>query len=149
MEFTYRLTGTGWAEARVSDGSSSATITASYLEDASECYSKLSAMCSKARMRLGARGRKSQASIGVFERAGSDVHPRVLAFRDVYSREPDDKGVVIFDTRQPLRAMAVAIADGAQAVLDEYGEDEYLRRWVDHPFPLGHLEMIRAHLAAG
>jgi hypothetical protein len=37
----------------------------------------------------------------------------------------------------------------AQAVLDEYWEDEYLRRWVDSPFPLGHLQMIRAHLACG
>ena len=26
MEFTYRLTGTGWAEARLADGTSSATI---------------------------------------------------------------------------------------------------------------------------
>ncbi len=38
---------------------------------------------------------------------------------------------------------------GAQAVLDEYGEDEYVRRWVDLPFPLGHLQMIRAQLASG
>ena len=55
----------------------------------------------------------------------------------------------MFETRQPLRDMATAIADGKQAVLDEYGPHEYLRRWVDAPFPIGHLEMIRSHLAAG
>jgi hypothetical protein len=72
----------------------------------------------------------------------------LLAFRDVYTRDPDGEGVVVFETRQPLREMATAVADGAQAVLDEYGADEYRRRWVDFPFPLGHLEVIRAHLGA-
>jgi hypothetical protein len=39
---------------------------------------------------------------------------------------------------------------GTQAVLDEYAEDEYLQRCVvDLPFPLGHLQMIRAQLASG
>jgi hypothetical protein len=43
----------------------------------------------------------------------------------------------------------VSVLD-TQAVLDEYAEDEYLqRRMVDFPFPLGHLQMIRAQLASG
>ena len=34
VKVSYRLTGTGWAEARVADGSASVTITAPNLEDA-------------------------------------------------------------------------------------------------------------------
>ena len=34
MDFTYCLVGAGWAEATLSDGPSSATLTASYLGDA-------------------------------------------------------------------------------------------------------------------
>jgi hypothetical protein len=45
--------------------------------------------------------------------------------------------------------MAEAIAGGAQAVLDEQGQDDYLRRWVEFPFPIGHLQMIRAQLPPG
>ena len=37
---------------------------------------------------------------------------------------------------------------GTQAVLDEYSQDGYLQRCVvDFPFPLGHLQMIRAQFA--
>jgi hypothetical protein len=150
VEFTYRLTGTGWAEARIADGSSSATMTASYLEDALgvllEAVGVLLEGADEARCSWQEEPGEYR---WVFERAGTDVRLRVLAFRDVYSREPDDEGVVVFETRQALTEMAAVIADGGQAVLDELGEDEYLRRWVDFPFPLGHLQMIQAQLATG
>lgn len=82
----------------------------------------------------------------LFDAADSAVHLRVLDFQDMYPQEPDANGVVIFESTLPLREMARAIADGAQAVLDEHGETEYLRRWVEHPFPRGHLDMIQAEL---
>jgi hypothetical protein len=43
--------------------------------------------------------------------------------------------------------MAATIADAAQRVLDLHGEDEYLRKWVDAPFPTDHLQLIRGLLA--
>lgn len=150
MEFTYRLTGTGWAEARVSDQSSSATVTASYLEDAlGVLLEPVGVMLEGAAEARYSWEEEPGEYRWIFERAGSDMHLRLLAFRDVYSRDPDSKGVVVFETRQRLREIATAIADGARAVLNEYGEDEYRRRWVDFPFPLGHLEMIQAHLDVG
>jgi len=149
VEFTYRLTGTGWAEARVADGTSSATITASYLEDALgvllEAIGVLLEGAEEARCSWEEEPGEYR---WVFVREGSDVRLRVIAFADVYSKEPDDKGVVVFDTITPLREIAEVVAQGAQKVLDEYGEGEYLRRWVDHPFPLGHLGLIRARLDA-
>lgn len=84
----------------------------------------------------------------IFERAGADLRCRVLAFSDIYSREPDVAGTMVFETTARLRDVASAIAGGARKVLDEYGEDEYLRRWVDHPFPTGYLELIQTHLAS-
>lgn len=150
VEFAYRLTGTGWAEARLSDGSASATITASYLGDA------LGVLLEAVGVLLGGadRARCSWADEPgefrwIFKRAGSDVVLRVLALADVETPEPDDNGVVVFETKQPLGEVAAAIADGAQAVLEEYGQEEYLRQWVEFPFPAGDLEMIRTQLAAG
>ena len=72
---------------------------------------------------------------------------RVLAFHDAELPEPDDQGRVVFKTTAPLRELANAVACGAQRVLDEYGEDGYLELWREHPSPVGHLELIQAHLA--
>lgn len=150
MEFTYHLTGIGWAEARVSAGSSSARITASYLEDALGVLLEAVGLVLEGAQQARCSWEEEPGEYRwIFDRAGSDVRLRVLAFRDRDLDESDDQGVIIFETSQPLREMAAAIADGAQAVLDEYGEEEYLRRWMDAPFPLGHLEMIRARLAVG
>lgn len=149
MEFTYRLTGTGWSEARLEDRSSSATITASYLEDAlGDLLEAVGVLLEGAQEARCSWAEEPGEYRWLFDRADSDVRLRVLAFRDLYSPESDDRGHVVFETKTPLREMAEAVADGAQRVLDEYGEAEYQRRWVEHPFPIGHLELIRAHLAA-
>lgn len=148
MEFTYRLTGTGWAEATLSAESSSATITASYLNDALGVLLEAVGLVLEGADQARCSWEKEPGEYRwIFERGDPDVHLRVLAFRDVHSRAPDEDGVAVFETTQPVRKMAAAIADGAQAVLDEYGEQEYVRRWVESPFPVRHLEMIRAHLA--
>jgi hypothetical protein len=73
---------------------------------------------------------------------------RVLAFPYDDALEPHERGQLVFESTAPLGEIADAIASGAQTVLDEYGEDEYLRRWVEHPFPVDHLQLIQAHLAA-
>ena len=148
MEFTYRVTGTGWAEARVADGPVAVTITASYLEDAlGELLEAIGLLLEGADGARCSWQEEPREYRWIFHRAGSDVRLRVIAFADMYSREPDESGTVVFETTAPLRDVASAIAGGAQEVLDEHGEAEYLRRWVDHPFPVGHLELIQAHLA--
>lgn len=149
VEFGYRLTGTGWSEARLTDGPSSVTITASYLGDAiGELLEAVGVLLDGAEQARCSWAEEPGEYRWIFDRAGSDVRLRVLAFPDDDPLEPDDRGQVVFESTAPLREIADAIARGAQNVLDEYGEDEYLRRWVQHPFPVGHLELIQAHLAA-
>lgn len=150
VDFTYRLVGTGWAEATLSDGPSSTTLTASYLEDElGELLEAIGTMFEGADEARCSWEEEPGEYRWLFQGTGAEVHLRVVAFADVYSKELDHQGVVVFETRQPLREVARSTADGAQAVLDQYGEDEYLRRWVDFPFPTGHLEMVRGRLSAG
>jgi hypothetical protein len=149
VEFSFRLTGPGWSEARLADSSNSATITASYLGDAlGDLLEAVGLLLEGADQARCSWQEEPGEYRWLFERTASDVRLRVLAFRDQMAEEPDDQGEVVFEAHTPLREMAEAIADGAQSVLDEYGEDEYLRRWIQHPFPVGHLELIRAYLAA-
>jgi hypothetical protein len=136
VEFDYRLTGVGWASVRIRDDRSDATVTASYLDDALgdllEAVGVLLEGDDEARCSWTEEPGEFR---WVFHRAGSDVGLRVLRSPDMYSEEPDGSGALVFETHQPLRDVALAITTGAQAVLDEYGEDGYLDRWVEHPFP--------------
>ena len=110
MEFGYRLTGTGWSEARLGDGPCSVRITASYLGDAlGELLEAVGVLLEGAEQARCSWAEEPGEYRWIFDRAGSDVRLRVL---------------------------------------DEYGEDEYLRLWAQNPFPLRHLELIQAHLAA-
>jgi hypothetical protein len=147
MDFTYRLVGTGWAEASISDGMATATITASYLEDALGVLLKaLSSLLDGAPEAQCSWEEEPGEYRWVFENSETDVHLRILSFPDIHPHKPDHQGVVVFETRQPLRGIAESIADGAEAVLDRYGEEDYLRLWVDSPFPTGQLEKVQERL---
>lgn len=149
MEFHYRLTGLGWAEALISDGSSGATVTASYLDDAlGDLLETVDVLLEGADDARCSWTEEPGEFRWVFRRAGSTVHLRVLGFAGMYSQLPDSSGVVMFETRQPLRDVALAIAMGSQAVLDEHGEDGYLQRWFEHPFPSDRLKSIHTRLSA-
>lgn len=147
IDFRYRLTGAGWAEASISGGEASATLRASYLGDA------LGDLLEAVGVLLeGATGARCswEDEPGeyrwIFSRRGEDVHVQVLGFEDSYLRKPDAAGTVVYESTLPLLGLAVAMADGAQAVLDEHGADGYMAKWIGHPFPTEHLAMIRARL---
>jgi hypothetical protein len=160
VEFEYRLTGTGWAEARIADDASHAILTASYLSDALgdllEAISLLFGGASEVRCSWEEEPGEYR---WIFVRIGdNDVRLNILAFDDIYSRpatlpgvaelcrQPDERGELRFSTTQPLSMLARAIADGAAATLDEYGEAGYLAKWVEAPFPTTYLAFIREQL---
>jgi hypothetical protein len=150
VEFGYRLTGTGWATARLADGRSSAEVTASYLSDAlGNLLAAVVALLDGAAEARCSWDQEPGENRWVFERRGSDVHLRILGFRGRRKPGPDQAGTLLFETTEPLPAMARAIADGAEAVVAEYGEQGYLDHWLLHPFPTAQLATIHARLAQG
>jgi hypothetical protein len=149
MEFTYRLTGLGWSEARIADDETTATITASYLSDA--LGDLLAAVGLLLEGAAGARcswDEEPGEYRWIFVRDEESVHLRVLGFAELWGGESDDRGATVFETRQPLTTLAAAIADGAAAVLAEHGLAGYVARWAEAPFPSSRLTMIRDQLAA-
>ncbi|MGH2718942.1 MAG: hypothetical protein ACRDJU_10215 [Actinomycetota bacterium] len=80
---------------------------------------------------------------------GNWVRIRILPFDSVRSPRPEGEGQQVFVTSGSLHDVANAISEGAANVLAEYGEDEYLRWWVNHPFPMGLLQMVERLLAQG
>jgi hypothetical protein len=160
VEFEYRLTGTGWAEARIADGTSEAVITASYLSDAlGDLIRAVRHLLEGAAETRCSWEEEPGEYRWIFLRAGNDVRLTILEFDDLWgwpaedggvavpSPEPDERGDLQFSTTQPLAVLARAIAEGAQATLDEHGETGYLAEWIEAPFPTYDLAQIRQYLS--
>lgn len=81
----------------------------------------------------------------ILGRQGLAGQLRVLRFSDAEARQADDRGVLVVHVELPIHEIAVAIADGAQETLDEYGESIYGERW-GHPFPLESLRLLQSRL---
>lgn len=145
VDFTYTLTGAGWARARLRIGGDSVRLRVSYLDDALGDLVR------------GVRALKRGASPvrvnwsdepgtyrWILDRAGDDVRVTLLAFHDLWFQEPDEDGTVLLDRTCAVAALSDAVAAGARAVLEEWGEDGYRRRWCEHDFPTGALLQLEA-----
>ncbi|KGM02032.1 hypothetical protein Q760_15965 [Cellulomonas cellasea DSM 20118] len=143
LDFTFRLSGRGWAEAAISDGTNTTSMAPSFLSDA--LGDLLRAVN---RVLAGAREAECtwQEEPGVdrwhLVREEDRVVLRVFAVDDDVEGETE----LVFQTRQTLPALGDAFLRGAQAVLDHYGTERYRNTWVEHPFPTEELELLRRRL---
>jgi hypothetical protein len=149
VKFSYKLTGTGWAEATIADGSAQVVLRTSYLSDAlndlllaigSLLEGALHAECSW----LEEPGEWRW----IFDLASTQVSLHILGFDDGWPRQPEDQGTLVFQTAESVYDLARAIVEGVEAVLAEYGLEEYERRWHEYPFPTQALSLVKERLTA-
>jgi len=149
MQFSFEIVGTGWAWASVGEGDSEVELTASYLSDAlGDLLEAIGSLLEGGDAARCSWEEEPGEYRWVFTRDGAEVHLSILVFPDNFPPMRDDEGVEIFRISEPLIDLAASVGDAAQRVLDDYGEAEYLRRWVEAPFPTAHLKMIREMLAS-
>ncbi len=147
MEFSYRLTGTGWAEARIADAHGWTQLTASYLSD--PLGELLTALV---RLQEG----ESSVEVSWFEepgeynwlfvRRGDEVELRVLEFPDWSPHRTE--GTVVFATTCSLPEMTRAFTSEIRSVLEEWREERYRTQWVEHPFPTDLLTLVESRIDA-
>jgi hypothetical protein len=143
VEFSFRLTGTGWAEGRIAVGDSFATPTASYLSDAlGDLIRAVRGLLEGANEARASWEEEPGEYRWVFQRDESEVRIRLIAFRDIYDHAPDEDGQALLDGTCTVRDLGVAVASAAQRVLDEVGPAGYQERWVEHPFPTDDLAAL-------
>ena len=143
IEFSYKLVGTGWSEARIADGQAHATLTASYLSNAlGDLLAALVLLNKGADEAEFSWEEEPGEYTWLFRRAGSDASLSIRWFEDQHRRVADDPGRVVFETKQPLAALTAAIAHGAATLLAEVGERGYAEKWYEHPFPTRELEEL-------
>ncbi len=72
---------------------------------------------------------------------------KVATFADIYAHAPDADGDILFSVQCSPDAFSMAVADGAQRLLDEFGLDGFASRWQLTGFPLRGLRALQAALA--
>jgi hypothetical protein len=136
VEFTYRLTGAGWSEARLTIGAASTPLSASYLDDALGDLIAAAALLPGAESTIRVSWAEEPGEFRwVLDRSGVDLSVRVLWFDSLWGPDTDEKGKVLLNAACSLKAFQRAIAAGARAVLDEWGEEGYRTKWIEHDFP--------------
>ena len=127
-----------------------ATPTASYLSDAlGDLIRAVRALLEGAENARASWEEEPGEYRWVFQRSGSEVRIRLLDFADVHDQAPDEDGEVLLDATCALRDLGLAVATGAQGVLDELGTAGYLARWELHPFPTDDLAALEQLVARG
>jgi hypothetical protein len=148
MEFSYRIAFIGEVEARLADECDTATVTASWVTEDTlgDLLEALVALLEGAAETRCSWEEEPGEYRWIFTRTNGQVELRVLGFADLDDHEPDERGELVFATRQDLQVLAAAIVDGITAMLAEYGEDGY-QEWMD-PFPTQMLARLRELLIA-
>jgi len=147
MEFSYKLKGAGWGEARVGDAANHVLLPTSYLTDVlSELLQAVGTLLEGAWSAQCSWEEEPGEYRWLFERRDGRVSVRILAFSSQYPPQPDGAGTLVFETECSLMEAASAIAGGCEQVLVEHGEAGYKEKWIEHPFPTEILKMVKATL---
>jgi hypothetical protein len=146
LRFSWELSGSGWATYRIADTVGEQKNFVSY------CTNALADMlCGVA----GLYGDSSVQRISFdlepaemrwqLRRRGADVKIAIYYFPDMSGSwdAPDRDGRLSWSSTQPRRVLGHAVMEAAQAVLSLHGEDGYLEKWVQHPFPVAAQQDLR------
>jgi hypothetical protein len=150
LQFSWSLTGAGWATYRIADGESEQKCSPSYCTNA---------LADLLRGVAGLYGTDAARRISfdlepaevrwVLSSRGTDVEIGVYAFPDMSASFdlPDDDGELLWSSLQARSAFGHVVMEAVQGVLRLHGEDGYRKEWMLHPFPVHELgELRRLHL---
>ncbi|WP_435610451.1 hypothetical protein [Streptomyces sp. C10-9-1] len=146
LQFSWELSGTGWATCRIADSASEQRHFVSYCTDAladlihrvaglygPTSVQRISFDLEPAEVRWVLRGQDSDVGIAIYE------FPDMSTSFDM----ADSEGKLVWRSKQPRALLSHAVVEAAQDVLRIHGEDGYRAKWVQHPFPAAALQDLR------
>ncbi|MFE7457526.1 hypothetical protein [Streptomyces sp. NPDC057554] len=150
FQFSWELSGSGWATCRIADRSSEHKSIVSYCTDAlADLVDGVTGLYGPTSTQRFSFDLEPAEDRWVLRGRGSDVDIAIRRFPDMSTcfDAPDEEGALSWSSTQPRGALGHAVVEAAQVVLRQYGEEGYLAKWVRYPFPVAALqELRRLHL---
>lgn len=145
------LTGTGWAECRIADDTSSCTVTASYLSDALRhlLLAATAVISEFDRVTFSFLEEPGEFRWVITSPRVNEVEVAILEFRQLGGGQPDSQGMVRFRTKCLPREFAGAVYAAATELRTNVGEAGYAEQWARHPFPSLQLQELGRLLEMG
>lgn len=143
--FTFTLLEHGWATAQVASTEKTEPLSVSYLGDA------LGDLARSVIRLFSATDQETvtcswQEEPGEFrwimQRFGESIRLQIRMFDDKASRRYNAEGELLFETQCSLLRMATQVQSQMYHVLMEFGEQGYLQRWIQYPFPLSAYQQL-------
>ncbi|WP_329362746.1 hypothetical protein [Streptomyces sp. NBC_01483] len=146
LRFGWELSGTGWATCRIADGSSERQDTVSYCTDAlADLLHGVAGLYGTFAGQRFSFDLEPAEVRWILRRRGSDVDITIYRFPDISTSldAPDREGTPSRTSTQTRGLLGHVVMEAAQSVLRLHGEDGYLAKWVEHPFPVAALQDLR------
>lgn len=152
ISFVYRLTGSGWSEAVISDGANEATLNnVSYLSDAlRDLVTAIIKLLEGAkRAEFSWYGEPGEYQWLLTHRAPI-LSLRITWYRNwEHDRRPQDRGKTDLKVRCALRDFAIAVLAQLTEMYTTLGPKGYKERWIAHDFPLNEYRRLASLLSGG
>jgi hypothetical protein len=146
LRFGWELSGTGWATCRIADSSSEWQGFASYCTDAlADLLHGVAGLYGTFAVQRFSFDLEPAEARWVLRGRGSDVDIAIHRFPDMSTSfdAPDREGTPSWTSTQTRSLLGHVVMEAAQSVLRLHGEDGYLTKWVEHPFPVAALQDLR------
>jgi hypothetical protein len=146
LQFSWELSGSGWATCRIADAAAEQKEFVSYCTDA------------LADLLFGVVGLYGDSSVQGFSfdlepaemrwrlrQRGTDVDIAIYSYPDASTSwgTPDEGGTLSWSSTQPRHVLGHVVMEAAETVLSLHGEAGYLEKWHRHPFPVAALQDLR------
>ena len=150
LQFSWELSGTGWATCFIKDSSGERKDVVSYCTDAlADLLYGVTGLYGPAHVQRFSFDLEPAEVRWVLRGRGSDVDVAIYRFADMSTSidAPDQDGTLVLRSTQPRALLGHVVMEAAQSVLRLHGEDGYLAKWLQHPFPVAALQdLCRLHL---
>ncbi|WKK26983.1 hypothetical protein QZH56_16145 [Streptomyces olivoreticuli] len=146
LQFSWELSGTGWAVCRIADGASERKDAVSYCTDAlADLLHGVAGLYGPASVQRFSFDLEPAEVRWVLRSKGSDVEIAIYWFPDMFTSfdAPDQEGTLSWGSTQPRSLLGHVVVEAAQSVLRLHSEDGYLAKWGRYPFPVAALQDLR------
>ncbi|MFI2207025.1 hypothetical protein ACH47Z_41295 [Streptomyces sp. NPDC020192] len=146
LQFSWELSGSGWATCRIKDDSAERKDVVSYCTDAlSDLLHSVAGLYGPSDVQRFSFDLEPAEVRWVLRRRGVGVDMAIYRFPDMSTSfdASDQDGTLVWGSTQPRTVLGHAVLEAAQSVLRLHGEDGYLAKWFRHPFPVAALQDLR------